>query len=381
MSWIHRAWSSHRGWLSAVAIMALALVSLSPYLRGPVHWTPDGLFYQAQVYELQGMSQSAAIQREFSSQAASDVARIPAVAIVASRRWDRYTARFFRRRWLVPLMAAGLYPIAGERSLLLASILGYVVVGVALLALLRRRFSPEVSVVVAAACLLLSAVRLWSAVPLTDSWGLALEAAALLFALLALERGGAWIAAWVASMIALSFTRDATVVVLVAVLWVTLRTRTRRSGLVLLSGIAASLPAPVLFGAPLVQQLCFVFHSFHVPSIVSWSYVGAHYPGAAWSVVRDDVRYLADHALVSVVLLAATAYMVIAGARSDPFFMLARAALVGAVISLALLPNYTAMRLELVFVPSIAIALAFTARRLLNLLGSSRPRGLRLSRG
>jgi hypothetical protein len=268
-------------------------------------------------------------------------------------------------------MAAAIYPIAAQRSLLDVSILGYAVAGLALLALLRRRFSPGVSLLVVAACLLLSAVRAWSALPLTDSWGLALEAVALLSALLALERGGVWLAVWAAAMLALSFTRDVTVVPLVAVLWVALRARTRRSPLVLLTGIAASTPAPAIFGVPFVEQLCFVFHNYRIPSTVSWSYAVTHYPAALWSVVRGDVQYLEGDAVVTVVLLAATAYMVIAAPRRDPFFMLARAGLLGAAVSIALLPNYTFLRLEMAFVPPIAVALGFAATQLLDLLRTS----------
>jgi hypothetical protein len=156
------------------------------------------------------------------------------------------------------------------------------------------------------------------------------------------------------------------------VLWIALRTRTRRSALVLLTGIAASTPAPAVFGVPLVQELCFVFHNYRIPSTVSWSYAFAHYPAALWSVIRGDVQYLEGNAVVSAVLLAATGYMVIAAPRRDHFFMLARAALLGAGVSIALLPNYTFLRLEMAFVPPIAICLGFAATQLLGLLRTSR---------
>lgn len=368
----YQLWRSYSWWLSAVAIVALAFVAMAAHLSGPARWTPDGLFYQAQVYELRGMSQAGAMRREFSGQVARAVERQPGFAVLASPSWERYAARFFRRRWLVPLMAAAVYPLAGQRSLLDVSLLGYAVAGLALLALLRRRFSPAVSLVVAGGCLLLSAVRAWSALPLTDSWGLALEAAALLAALLALERGRSWVAVWGVSVLALSFTRDVTVVPLVAALWVAVRTRTRRSLLVLLTGIAASIPAPAILGVPLVQELCFVFHNYRIPPAISWSYAIGHYPAALWSVVRGDVQYLEGEVVVSVLLLAATAYMVVRAPHRDHLFMLARAALLGAAVSIALLPNYTFLRLEMAFVPPIAIALGFTATQLLGRLRTTR---------
>jgi hypothetical protein len=372
MSRIGHVWRSYSGPLSVVAIVAFAVASMSAHMSGPVRWTPDGLFYQEHVYELRGMSHAAAMRREFSSQAAHQVAKQPAFRPVASRRWDWYVTRFFHRRWLVPLMAAALYPVAGDRALLDISILGYTMAGAALLALLRRRFSPGVSLLAAAACLALSAVRAWSALPLTDSWGLALEAGALLAALLAFERGSVWVMVWAVSMLALSFTRDITVVPLIGVLWIALQTRTRRSALVLGTGVAASIPAPAIFGAPLLQSLCFLFQNYRIPSPVSWSYVAAHYPAALWSVIQGDAQYLEGEAVVSAVLLAATAYMLLAAPSRDPFFVLARAAVVGAAVSVAVQPSYTFLRLEMAFVPPIAVGLAFTATRLLDVLRPSR---------
>ena len=83
--------------------------------------------------------------------------------------------------------------------------------------------------------------------------GLALEVGSLWLALLALERGGRYIGLG-RRRSAVSFTRDATVVLLVAVGWIAITTRTRRSAAVLASGIAAAVPAFALFGAPLIEQ-------------------------------------------------------------------------------------------------------------------------------
>ena len=172
-------------------------------------------------------------------------------------------------------------------------------------------------------------------------------------------------------MLALSFTRDSTVVPVVAVGWIALMTRTRRSAAVLVTGIAASVPALTVFGAPLVRQLSYVIQAFHVPTVVSWSYVISHYPASLWSVVRQDVHYpmtLSYSALwylVGAALVAAVAYMFIASPRGDPFFMLNQAGLVGAAAVVAISINYTSMRLELVFIPGVAAGLAFAAARLL----------------
>jgi hypothetical protein len=284
----------------------------------------------------------------------------------------RYSAQFYRRRWLVPLMAAAIYPAAGNRSLLYVSIAGYVLAGLLLFALMRRRFSDGVSVLVSIACLLLPPVRTFAGLPLTDSWGLALEIGALIAALAALERGGRWIAVWVLTMVALSFTRDSTVVLFAAVGWAVLVTRTRRSMVVLAGGVAASLPALVLFGAPLERQMAYVIQGFHPPTVVSWSYVISHYPATLGSFLREDAHYpqtLAYPAVwyaIGAAVVAAVGYMFIAGPWRDPFFMLSRGAFIGAVAVVALLPNYTGLRLELVFVPVVAAGLAFTVTRLIT---------------
>lgn len=365
---INRAWARHSRAIGPALLIVVALVAVAPRLAGPVRWTPDGLFYQAHVFEIQGQGESAALHREFTSQAARRITRPD--GRLGNPDWVRYSAQFYRRRWLVPLLAAAIYPAAGERSLLYVSIAGYVAAGLLLFAFLKTRFSDAVSLFVALACLLLPPVRTFAGLPLTDSWGLALEIGALLAAVLALERGRRWIAIWALTMLALSFTRDSTVIPIVAVAWIALITRTRRSAVLLATGIAAALPAMIVFGAPVVRQLAYVIHGFHIPTVVSWSYVIAHYPASLWSVVHQDayypmtLSYSALWYLIGAVLLVAVAYMFIAGPRRDPFFMLSRAGLIGAAALIAISINYTDLRLEIVFIPGIAAGLAFAIARL-----------------
>ena len=167
-------------------------------------------------------------------------------------------------------------------------------------------------------------------------------------------------------MLALSFTRDATVVLLVAVGWLALSRRTRRTFIVVATGVAASVPALVLFGAPLVQQLAYVIQGYQVPKSATWSYVLSHYPGALASLLHADARYpktLSYSAIgygVVVALAGSTAYLFVASPRRDTFYALSRAAFAGASAIILLSLNYSAMRLELVFVPCIAVALAAT---------------------
>jgi hypothetical protein len=321
------------------------------------------LFYRAQVYEVRGASQTSALHRAFSTPAAHSIAA--ADPVVADPHWQAYAARFFRRRWLVPAIAAAIYPITKDRSLLDVAMLGYVLCGVAVYALLRLRFKTWISLAAAAATLLLPPVRQWGGFPLTDTWGAALECLAFLMAVLALERGGRWIGALAVVMLALSFTRDATIVLLLGIGWIALTARTRRSVAVLGTGVLASLPVPLLFGVPLVQELSWELSDFRIPAHTSWSFVLSRYPHQLWSVLHQDIVYpggQSAHLLVYagvLLLLVCVAWMVIAAPRQDHFFTLIRVAIIGCVITVALGASFTNMRLELVFLPVVAVALAF----------------------
>jgi hypothetical protein len=61
--------------------------------------------------------------------------------------------------------------------------------------------------------------------------------------------------------------------------------------------------------------------------------------------------------------------MAFAAPRHDSFFALQRVAILGSFITLASAINYTQMRLEIVFIPSVAAALGFSMERL-SLTGS-----------
>ena len=382
-----RAWHRHSTLISVLILLTVAACPMVHYLTTPVHWATDGLFYRAKISEIRGENRAAAEREAFSSQAAQDVAQ--GVPQVHDPAWVAYSRRFYARRLIVPAIAASIEPVAGlERSLLWTSALGYLLLGPLLFLLLRRRFSPGVSLAVTAVCLLLPPLWRTSGTPLTDSWGLALLTLALLTGLSALERGGRWIAAFAVSMLVLSFTRDATLVVIVALGWVALMTRSRRSAAVLAAGVVAAIPAPLIRGVPLRDQLAWTLNGFHIPATASWSGVLSKYPGAMKDVLHNDFLYPRELPLppawyaVGAAILAALVYMVVAADRNDPFFALLEAALIGAALTVALAPNYTNMRLEIVFVPSVAAALAFALRSVLDAYqrlqhpnGSRSPRG------
>jgi hypothetical protein len=58
-----------------------------------------------------------------------------------SARWMNYASAFFRRRWVVPLLAAAAFPPLHERSLYIVTILGFLLTAPLLYLLLRQRFA------------------------------------------------------------------------------------------------------------------------------------------------------------------------------------------------------------------------------------------------
>jgi hypothetical protein len=368
---VSRLWAKRSQTISVVVLVVLGFGLMAGRLTGPIDWGPDALFYQAQVYEIQGASQTAALQRAFSSPAAHQVAKDPTEKLVANHAWVKYSAQFYRRRWLTPLIAAALYPmVGGNRALQDASILGYVAIGLLLFALLRCRFSVGISLLVASLALFITPLHRYSGQPLADSWGLATEIAALIAAYKALERGGRWWVLWPLAMLLATFAKDSSPVLIVALLGAVLVLRTRRSLGVLGLGILAALPAPLIFGASIRLQLAYAIAGYQRPPSGSWSYVIHHFPHSAWLVISKDLEWAAlqhfapIYVVGALCILAAVIYMCWRAPARDPFFLLQRFALLGCVLTVGIALNYTGLRLELMFVPCVAAGLAFSADQL-----------------
>ena len=163
----------------------------------------------------------------------------------------RYNAQFYERRIALPAAAAALDPVAGDRALLDLSVAGYVAAVLAIFALLLLRFRLPIAAAVTLATIFLPALTDHSSYPLTDSWGLALETAALASGFLALQRGPRWLIPWVVSIFVLSMTRDSTWIPIAAAAWLTLTLRSRIAWQLVGSGIAATLPVALLFSMPI----------------------------------------------------------------------------------------------------------------------------------
>lgn len=343
-----------------VALAGIAFVAV--HWGDHYQWKPDSLFYEAQLLRVQGTPTDEALTRVFRGPLAAPRVRAeradtpPARRTVSSPKWYRYSERFYDRRWLVPALGAAIEPALGTNALRAVSLAGYVLTGLLVYLLLALRFRAWIAAIVSLGVLALGPLRYWSLLPLTDSFGVALEAAALATALLALRRPRPWLPGFALTMLALSFTRDETIVVIVGLVWLGLRDRSRRTLVTLGAAVAASLPAPLLFGAPAREIVAYTLNHFQ-PAAHPWSIIASRYFDGEKGLVKDDLAYLVHHPYVGV--FAAAGIVALYALRvGDTATRLMRGGVVGAIILLLFAPNYTALRLELPFVPLAAYGIA-----------------------
>ena len=376
--------------LLVTAVVALVAVPGFVKLDEP---NSDGLFYEVEKLRIEGHTDAEATRLVFDGAIARQTAAIedePSQPRVLDPAWVEYSKRFYRRRWLVPALAAAVDPIVGHvpgRGLRWASLLGYLFVAPVLFLLLRRRFSPWLSAGLAVACTLAPPVYKWSLGMRVDSWGLQLEALGLLSAVLVKDLGRRWLALWILAIGALSITRDAETVLLPAVAWLLFIERRDReathTNLALLgTGIAAALPAFLIGGTPVRDNLAYVISGYNIPDHSTWSFVASGYLDQLWRTISTDATYPVDFsAPVAVVLyaglglaIAALVALIARPSRGDPYFSLMKAAIPGCVLLLLLANNPQAYRLELVLVPIAAVGLAVLCVSLIGRTTARYPR-------
>jgi hypothetical protein len=351
--------------LIAVLLAALACLAVRPAFGDPVTWTPDALYYQARLLELRGVSREEALERTFEGPLSAELrGRDPHKT--GNPEWVAYNRPFYERRIAVPAAGAVLYPHAGDRSLLYLSLAGYVASIVALFGLLLLRFGVPIAAAVAVATIFLPPLRDHSSYPLTDSWGLTLEIAALAMAILALDRGMRWLIPWVAAIALLGITRDTTWIPIAAVAWCAFRYRSRVTGWLVGTGIAAAVPALVLFEVPVRNLLALLVNDSEVPADPTWGFIVSNYPAAVLELLRANVGFLrrgewytAAYFVVGIVVL-----FLLVRRRPDRLGQagtLLTAASVAGVLYVLAAPVFSAFRLELVLVPMAAFGLALAA--------------------
>jgi hypothetical protein len=351
----------------AVLLCAGAL-SASAWFHAPNWSNADSLFYQAMSLEVAGTSAQLARREVFDGALArSAIIQEPSVA---EPRWQAFERQFFRRRWLVPTLANTIRPLAGARALPDAAIVGYLLFGTMLCLLLASRFAALPSLAITVLMLALGPMRDWGTRPLTDSWGLALSVAAIGSALLALTRDRRWIAAWVVTMLALSFTRDLALIPLCAVAWLAMgdrnAARLRRGAILGASGVLVTLPAYLIFGASLRMTLASIMTGFEIPSPThsSWAYVARHYPHLFLGTVKADLHYMLLHPIVGLTVGIGLIALFALPARGDALWLAMRGATLGWLLVFALDPVDTGFRYELGLLAPAAVGLCALAERL-----------------
>ncbi len=371
---------------AVVLLLAAGLLLALPGLV--LHGDPnsDGLFYEVQAKELQGESHDQAMHEVFDSERARETAAIedePSGAYrVLNPAWQRFSAQFYERRWLVPGLAIAVAEVTGESigtAVKTVSMLGYALIGAILFLLLRRRFGVSTSILGALACLLLPPLYRWSFGQFVDSWGVLLETLGLLALVLVADRGLRWLPLWIGAMLLLSITRDATMILGIAALWLAVgqwrrRERLRRNVWILVAGAAAAVPALLLGGAPVRENLAYIYAGYEIPTDISWGHVIAGYPAQLWVTIEGNLTYPLDHGAAGLVLyavvavaLAAIALVALRRPRGDAYWLMAHGAIVGCVVLLLVANNPQGYRLELVFVPAIATGFAIALSRFLEL--------------
>jgi hypothetical protein len=363
-----RRWLSS-GWFAVILLVAFGAVSMARQWNGTILWETDGLFYQAKVLEIRGESQDQALKQTFQGPLADWSRQIATTQGGQAGQqqnlasWPKYSAKFYARRLALPYAAAALYPLLGVRSLQFLSLLGYVLLGPLMYALLRQRFRHRTSLIVAAAVMLIPPVRDWAVFPMTDSWGLTLEVGAVLMAVLALKRGPRWLVPWAAMVFLLSVTRDTAFIPVVAAGVLMLLTRTRMSLLLTATGFLASLPAPLLYPTDERQQLAYVFGNHTIPKDTTWSYVLSHYLPNLGSMLHRDWQYAVAHPPTIAVFVLGIVLLFVLAPRRDTWFLLIKGLALGYLLLLALGPSYSVFRYELVLVPLVAAGLALGVDR------------------
>ena len=370
---------SDRG--AVVLLIAVGLLLALPGLVLAGDPNSDGLFYEVQAKELQGESHDEAMHEVFASDEARETAAIedqPSGSYrVLNPDWQHFSAQFYERRWLVPGMAIAVGSVTGESvptALKTVSMLGYALIGAVLFIFLRRRFSTSVSILGALGCMLLPPMYRWSFGQFVDSWGVLLESLGLLALVLVADRGLRWLPLWVGAMLALSITRDATMILGLAAAWLAVMQlnnvgEVRRNAWILGSGALAAVPALLLGGAPVRENLAYILAGYNVPDDTSWGHIASGYPGQLWATVHGNLTYPLERGTAGLLLygvvavsLAAIALVAFRRPRGDAFWLVLRGAIVGCVVLLLIANNPQGYRLELVFVPVIAAGFALALR-------------------
>ncbi|HEV7400631.1 MAG TPA: hypothetical protein VGN84_10230 [Solirubrobacterales bacterium] len=357
--------------LAAISLSLLAAISMATHWGGPISWETDALFYQSKSEEIGGTDAATARQQVFGGPLSSYERGIEAEEPgepprVSDPAWVEYSSTFYARRLLLPAIAVAIKPIFGLRALQILSLLGFVLIPALLFLLLRRRLPFAISGAVAAAVILWPPLRAWAVFPLTDSSGLAFLIAALLCAVLSIERGRRWLAPWFACVVALAFTRDIAFIPVIAALGLLAARRDRPSLELVGIGVLAALPALFVHGVSESKELAYVFANHTIPTDTSWGAVLPQYPSNFSHMIGHYGDYAAANPLVVLATLGGLVAAFALAPRRDTLTILLWSTVPGYLLLMAVGPAFSGFRYELVLVPLIAYGYGYLAERVLR---------------
>jgi hypothetical protein len=337
-----------------VLLIGLAALLSVRVWTGPIRWTPDGVAYQAKIFEARGTPPAAAMRRAYTVAIATKADH----ALPVSESWFAHAMQFYRRRILVPRVAALIEPIFGARTLVVISLASFALLGAALYVFLRLRFSALYAFVASAAALCFPPLERWSFDPLTDSAGLLLLVVALCAAVLTIERSRWWLVLWAVALGAGSITRETVAAPVIAAAFLVVR-RVPRAIWLLATAIVVVAPALLLLRYPFTLAFAeATSRNLGVPVDASIGSVLRHWPHLALREVYGNF-VLAPFSTVALVLPTVWAFL---DCGPSAAARVARAAAVGSALYLVSFPFLTGLRLELVFVPVAAYGLALIAQ-------------------
>ena len=232
-----------------LAVLLVAVLIASGSMAEHPLWTPDGLHYARATLRFRGESAEAAsaeARRFFVRTDLGHSARYGAT--IASRSGSFSTvAAFFTQRIAYPALAALLYPAFGMRSLIVVSLISYVVAGVALYTLLLLYGPPWLAAAASGVFLITPSVRGLGASSLVDMLAIALWYVVLYAMLRFFARGSAvWFVTYTIAAIALTATRPFVYVPFAAATFAVAESVFRRDGKRLRCGVILTASALVI---------------------------------------------------------------------------------------------------------------------------------------
>jgi hypothetical protein len=175
----------------------------------------------------------------------------------------------------------------------------------------------------------------------------------------------------------LSLTRDSTWIPVLAIGWCAWHLRSRRALWLFGTGVAAALPALVLFRIPVQNLLALLVNDSNIPSDTSWSFIARHYPGAVADLIRANAGFLRDGEwYTALYFLGAGLSLLLCLTwlrRRDPVTLLMAAGAVLSVLYVVAAPAFSAFRLEFAFVPMAAYAIALATEAVVARIAGRAP--------